>query len=218
MGHTQFIPTSFLEYAVDFTGDGKRNLWSPDAVDALASTANYLARFGWRQGAPAAVEATLPQGFDHRLADGATQRATAEWAALGVRAADGALPAGENVAILMPAGARGPAFATYPNFRVIKRYNNSTSYALAVAYLAREIAGRPGIRGVWPRRDRSLSRTEKLELQERLTAMGFDTGGIDGLIGPNSRAAVRRFQESRGLVPDGYVSGALLAAVRADGG
>ncbi|MEM7744918.1 MAG: lytic murein transglycosylase [Pseudomonadota bacterium] len=218
MGHTQFIPTSFLDYAVDFTGDGRRDLWAADAQDALASTANYLARFGWRQGAPVVVEVTLPQGFDYLVADDRTEKTAADWTALGVRARQGQLPAAEAVRILLPAGAGGPAFATYPNFRVIKRYNNATSYALAVTYLGERIAGRPGIQGSWPTGDRPLSRSEKQELQGRLTALGFDTQGVDGIIGPNSRSAVRQFQLARGLVPDGYVSAGLLQAVRAAGG
>ena len=218
MGHTQFIPTSFLSYAVDFTGDGRRDIWAPDAIDALASTANYLAKFGWKNGAPAVVEVTLPQGFDYAAADDKIRRSADAWRNVGVRAVDGALPSSEGVSILLPAGARGPAFAAYPNFRVIKRYNNATAYALAVAHLADRIGGGQPFQGAWPRDDRALSRTEKQELQSRLTALGFDTQGVDGIIGPNSRTAVRRFQQSVGLTPDGYVSAALLQQVRQRGG
>lgn len=217
MGHTQFIPTSFLSYAVDHTGDGKRDIWAPDAADALASTANYLAKFGWRADAPVVREVTLPQGFDYAVADGKTKRSAADWQAMGVTGTGGALPPGE-VAIIVPAGARGPAFATYPNFAVIKRYNNATSYALGVAHLADRISGAGAFKAGWPRDDRTLSRTEKRELQGRLTALGFDTKGVDGLIGPNSRAAVRRFQQAEGLIPDGYVSAVLLDQVRKAGG
>ena len=219
MGHTQFIPTSFLEYAVDFTGDGKRDLWAGDAVDALASTANYLSRFGWKKGQPTVVEVRLPAGFDYLLAAPTSKNPAQRWRDLGITPVrGGALPAGENVSILLPAGAKGPAFAVYPNFNVIKRYNNSTSYALAVAHLADRIAGGPEFTAGWPRQDRTLSRTEKQELQSRLTALGFDTQGVDGIIGPNSRKAVRSFQASRGLVPDGYVSASLLNQVRSAGG
>ena len=219
MGHTQFIPTSFLEYAVDFTGDGRRNLWSPDAVDALASTANYLGRFGWSMGQPAVVEVSIPGGFDYLQASPSVRKSAAEWRNAGITPVrGGALPAGQGISILLPAGAKGPAFAAYPNFKVIKRYNNSTSYALAVAHLAERIDGGPTFAGSWPRGDRNLSRTEKQELQSRLTALGFDTQGIDGIIGPNSRKAVRLFQSSRNLVPDGYVSASLLQQVRAAGG
>jgi membrane-bound lytic murein transglycosylase B len=217
MGHTQFIPTSFLAHAVDFDGDGRRDVWAPDAADALASTANYLASFGWTRGQPAVVEVRLPGGFDYALADDDTRLPAAEWQARGVQAARGALPPADAVEIVLPAGARGPAFAAYPNFRVIKRYNNATSYALAVAHLADRIEGGPPFAAAWPRSDRMLSRAETQELQRRLTALGYDTGGVDGIVGPNSRAAVRRFQAAQGMTPDGYVSAALLEAVRAAG-
>ena len=222
MGHTQFIPTSFQAYAVDFTGDGKRDVWASNPADALASTANYLARFGWTRGAPAVVEVTLPKGFDYRLADDHTRNNALGWEAMGVTKRDGgALPPSDQVTILLPAGAGGPTFAAYPNFRVIKRYNNATSYALAVALLAAELD--PGIRfGLsryiqWPRDDRPLSNRETIELQQRLTALGYSTQGADGIIGPNTRAAIRDFQAANGLVPDGYVSAALLEKLRSAG-
>ncbi len=217
MGHTQFIPTSYLSYAVDVTGDGRRDIWGEDPSDALASAANYLARFGWQPGAPAVRRVTLPAGFDYALADGASRRPVAAWRAAGIApAAGGPLPEGE-AALLLPAGAAGPAWLAYPNFFVIKRYNNATSYALAVALLAGEIDGRPGVsQGLgWPRGDRPLSRDEQIELQERLTAAGYDTGGIDGILGPNTRAAVRAYQAAEGLSPDGYVNAALLERLRA---
>ncbi|MEM1313497.1 MAG: lytic murein transglycosylase [Pseudomonadota bacterium] len=216
MGHTQFIPTSFEEYAVDFTGDGRRDLWAEDAADALASTANYLSRFGWSLGLPPAVEVRLPAGFDYALVDGRTTRSGAEWSALGVAAVSGILPTGET-ALIAPAGARGPAFAVTSNFRVIRRYNNSTSYALGVTHLADRIGGGGPIAQAWPRGDRPLSRAEKQEMQRRLTALGYDTQGVDGIIGPNSRGAIRAFQRAQGLTPDGYDSADLLAAIRAAG-
>ncbi|MEL7346472.1 MAG: lytic murein transglycosylase [Pseudomonadota bacterium] len=218
MGHTQFIPTSFTAYAVDFDGDGRRNVWAADAADALASTANYLASFGWERGAPAAVEVRLPPGFDFALADTET-RTAADWSALGIqRARGGALPQGQSVRILLPAGAGGPAFAIYPNFRVIRRYNNATSYALAVSLLAQRIDGAPGLTATWPRDDRALSRDETREVQERLTDLGFDTQGVDGIAGPNTRNAVRAWQRATGRVPDGYISGQVLSNLRASSG
>jgi len=218
MGHTQFIPTSFLQYAVDHDGDGRRDLWSDDALDALASTANYLSRFGWERGAPAAVEVRLPRGFDVALADGRA-RPGADWAARGVRAAVGGTPPpAAEAELILPAGANGPAFLTYRNFDVIKRYNNATSYALAVVLLSDELAGREGLQAAWPRSERPLSRSETEEMQRRLTGLGFDTQGVDGIIGPATRSAVRGFQSSRGLPADGFASAALLARLRAEGG
>lgn len=216
MGHTQFIPTSFQAYAVDFDKDGRRDLWAGVAVDALASTANYLSRFGWVQGAPWGVEVTLPAGFDYALADQSLRRSVQEWNAMGVRAAGGgAVRDHGEAAILLPAGANGPAFAIFKNFDVIRRYNNSTSYALAVGHLADRIAGGGPFVHDWPRRDPPLSRSESEEMQRRLTGLGFDTQGVDGIIGPMSRKAIRDFQSQRGLTPDGYASSALLAALRA---
>jgi membrane-bound lytic murein transglycosylase B len=159
MGHTQFIPTSFEAYAVDFTGDGRRDLWSADAADALASAANYLARFGWRLGQPWGLQVRLPAGFDYALAD-ERPRPVSLWRAQGVTLADGAaLPDHGEAAILLPAGAQGPAFATFANFNVIKRYNNATSYALAVGRLSDRIAGDGPLAAEWPRDQRPLSRT-----------------------------------------------------------
>ncbi|MEM0945034.1 MAG: lytic murein transglycosylase, partial [Pseudomonadota bacterium] len=215
MGHTQFIPTSYQAYAQDLNGDGRRNVWASDPSDALASTANYLASFGWAKGEPAVVEVSLPAGFDYALAGQGTKRPVSAWRALGVGAPE--LPERE-ASVIVPAGARGPAFMVMPNFQVIKRYNNATSYALAVAHLAERIGGAGPFRAAWPRGDRALSRSEKEDLQRRLTALGFDTKGADGIIGPNSRAAVRAFQQQQELVPDGYVSGALYDRVRSAGG
>lgn len=215
MGHTQFIPTSYQAYAVDFAGDGRRDIWSADAVDALASTANYLSRFGWRKGEPWGVEAKVPAGFDYALADGSTRRAVAFWRDRGVTAANGApLPDHGEAAIVAPAGARGPAFAIFHNFGVIKRYNNATSYALAVGHLGDRIKGGGPFAGAWPRGDRPLSRNEQIEMQTLLTRLGFDTGGTDGIIGPNSRDAIRGFQRAQGQPQDGYASAALLTALR----
>jgi Membrane-bound lytic murein transglycosylase B len=120
--------------------------------------------------------------------------------------------------VIRPAGANGPAFLTYRNFDVIKRYNNATSYALAVVLLSDELAGREGLQAAWPRSERPLSRSETEEMQRRLTGLGFDTQGVDGIIGPATRSAVRGFQSSRGLPADGFASAALLARLRAEGG
>jgi membrane-bound lytic murein transglycosylase B len=218
MGHTQFIPTSFEAYAVDFGGDGRRDLWSADALDALASTANYLARFGWTQGLPWGVEVRLPAGFDYALAD-ERLRPMDLWRGRGVTAAAGGpLPDLGEAGLLLPAGAQGPAFLVTRNFGVIKRYNNATSYALAVGHLSDRIAGGGPIAADWPRGERPLSRTEKEEVQRRLIALGFDTRGVDGQIGPDSRAAIRAWQTSRGLPADGFDTAGLLAALRRETG
>lgn len=219
MGHTQFIPTSFEAYAQDLDGDGRRDVWAEDPGDALASTAYYLSRFGWEMGAPWGVEIRLPQGFDYALADQSIRRPVADWRARGVTLINGrGVPDHGEAAVLLPAGAQGPAFLVYKNFRVIKRYNNATSYAMAVGHLADRLSGAGPFVADWPRGDRPLSRTEKREMQRLLTQLGFDTGGVDGIIGPNSRKAVRGFQRSRGLTPDGYASDKFLAQLRAAAG
>ncbi|MEL7464210.1 MAG: lytic murein transglycosylase [Pseudomonadota bacterium] len=219
MGHTQFIPTSFQAYAQDFTGDGRRDVWAADPADALASTANYLARFGWTFGQPWGVEARLPDGFDYALADQSIRRPVSFWRNLNVTTIDGLpLPDHGEGAILLPAGAQGPAFVVFGNFRVIKRYNNATSYALAVGHLADRIRGDRAFVAAWPRGDRPLSRTEKREMQALLTRLGFDTKGVDGIIGPNSTNAIRGFQRSRGMIPDGYASARFLEALRSASG
>ncbi|MCB2130158.1 MAG: lytic murein transglycosylase [Rhodobacteraceae bacterium] len=215
MGHTQFIPTSYLAYAVDFTGDGKRDIWSDDPADALASTAAYLARFGWRRGEPWGVEVTLPRGFDYALAGEKVKKSAAGWAALGIRDTSGRPVADHGPAsILLPAGAQGVAFMIFRNFHVIERYNTADAYVIAVGHLADRIGGAPAFRADWPRGDRALLLSERRELQERLTRAGFSTQGIDGRIGPNTIAAVRAYQRASGLVPDGYPSLAILDRLR----
>jgi lytic murein transglycosylase len=215
MGHTQFMPTSFLDYAVDFTGDGRREIWGEDPTDALASTAAYLARFGWQTGQPWGVEVVLPQGFDYALTGRAITRDPGDWARMGVRDAAGrAVPDHGPASILLPAGARGAAFMVFDNFGVIERYNPADAYVIGVGHLADRIAGGPPIQAAWPRGDRALSFSEREELQARLTRAGFDTQGVDGRIGPNTEAAIRRYQTSAGLIPDGYASLALLERLR----
>ncbi|MBF7054019.1 lytic murein transglycosylase [Halomonas sp. KAO] len=210
MGHTQFIPSSFEAYARDGDGDGRRDIWG-SIPDVMASTANYLERAGWREGEPWGVEVILPEGFDYAQAEPANRRSSAAWSAQGVRpVGGGALPAFEEAAVIVPAGARGPAFLVGPNFRVILRYNNATSYALAVGNLADEIAGRDGVIGGWPRDEQPLARAEIREMQEALNARGFAVGAPDGILGPNTRRGLREYQASIGEIPDGFATRLLL--------
>jgi membrane-bound lytic murein transglycosylase B len=213
MGHTQFIPTSYLAYAVDFRGDGRRDIWSDDPTDSLASTAAYLAGHGWERGQPWGVEVRIPQGFNPRLAN--TRRDVAEWVALGLTPrGEARLPNRGEATLLFPAGSRGPAILAFQNFRTIKRYNNADSYAIAIGHLADRLRGAGPFQGTWPRDDRPLSRAEREELQRVLARAGLYDGAIDGRIGQGTLAAVRDWQAANGLAPDGYVSLALLTAMR----
>ncbi len=220
MGHTQFIPTTYASYAVDYDGDGRRDIW--DSIpDALASAANYLKVSKWRPGETWGYEVALPAGFEYALASRKTVRTLAEWQALGVRRVhDKAFPRPDDRAsIVLPAGAHGPAFAILNNFRSILRYNNATAYALAVGHLADRIRD-PGFGGFarpWPTAHRPLSRAQRSELQSLLAAKGFLKGKIDGVIGSGTRAAVRAYQRARGLAADGYPSVKLLEQLRRDG-
>ncbi len=219
MGHTQFMPTSYLLYAEDFDGDGRRDIWSDDPADALASTAGYLARFGWTYGQPWGVEVTLPAGFDYLQADRRITRLPSEWARLGVLGLDGRpVPDHGPASILLPGGYRGPAFMIFPNFAVLERYNPADAYVIAVGHLGDRLMGGGPFRQGWPRDVRALGHGERAELQARLTELGFDTQGIDGRIGPLTIDALRRWQKARGLVPDGFATPALLQALREERG
>ncbi|MET0717424.1 MAG: lytic murein transglycosylase, partial [Pseudoxanthomonas sp.] len=214
MGQTQFMPSNFLAYAVDADGDGRRDIWGSMA-DVTASTANFLARSGWQAGKPWGVEVQLPAGFDHARADPSVRQAATQWAAEGVRSMDGqALPDLTDGSILLPAGARGPAFLVGANFRAILRYNNSTSYALAVGLLSQRLAGGPGVQASWPRDLAALTRSEMTELQAALNQRGFPAGTPDGVMGPATRAGLRDYQRSVGLPADGYPSAAVLQRLR----
>lgn len=215
MGHTQFIPTSYLSYAVDFRGDGKRDIWSDDPTDALASTAAYLKRFGWTKGQPWGVEVVLPRGFDFNQTGERVKKAPSQWAAMGVRDTKGAqVPNYGRASILLPAGAQGAAFMIFDNFHVIERYNSADAYVIGVGHLSDRIGGDGPIRAKWPRGDRNLRFAEKKEMQQLLTKRGFNTQGVDGIIGPNTIQAIRRFQSTQGMVPDGYASYEILKRLR----
>ena len=218
MGHTQFMPSSFQLYAEDFTADGKRDIWGDDPRDALASTAAYLKHFGWVSGRPWGVEVQLPDGFDYLLAGRDILKTAEEWTALGVAPVTGALEDHGPASLLLPGGAEGAAFLIYTNFAVIERYNSADAYVIGVGHLADRIAGGDPIRHSWPVQDRALSYDERIELQTRLTAQGFDTVKIDAKIGPLTISAVRAFQLSQERLPDGYASLGLLEALRAVAG
>ncbi len=213
MGQTQFLPSVFLAYAVDADGDGRRDIWASN-TDVMASTANFLARSGWEANQPWGLEVSLPTGFDYALADAKLRQPSAAWASLGVQTVDHtALPPLDNASVLLPAGARGPAFLVGSNFRTILRYNNATSYALAVGLLAQRIAGATAVQTAWPRDLPPLSRSQLRDLQMALNALGFDCGTADGVMGPATQQGLRNYQRSVGLPADGYPSLELLQAL-----
>lgn len=216
MGQTQFMPTTYNEHAVDFDGDGKRDVWTSQA-DALASAAHYLQSSNWQLRQPWGFEVQLPQGFDYALADPEVRRSLNEWRALGIHPVGQPLSTPRDDAsatLLLPAGHRGPAFLLFGNFRSILRYNNSTSYALAIGLLSDALRGGNGVQGAWPEGDRQLGRSERVELQERLNARGFDSGHPDGIIGANTRKAIRAFQLHLRWPADGYPDSKLLDQLR----
>jgi membrane-bound lytic murein transglycosylase B len=215
MGHTQFMPGSWWEFAVDGTGDGRRDIWGEDPADALASTANYLRHWGWVAGQPWGLEVRLPQGFDYTQTTERVVKPVAEWREIGVVTAEGgALPVEGGASILLPAGHRGPAFLIFPNFRAIERYNTADAYVIAVGHLADRLRGGPPIRAAWPRDLRALTYDERVEMQRLLAARGFDPQGIDGRVGPRTIAAIQAWQQANGLVPDGFASPEVLERLR----
>ncbi|KIN62998.1 Peptidoglycan binding domain protein [Sulfitobacter noctilucicola] len=216
MGHTQFMPSSFQAHAVDFDQDGRRNIWEDNPRDALASTGAYLRHFGWVEGQPWGVEINLPETFDYTLADRDDTRLPSEWANLGIAPVNGAFDDAHGVgSILLPGGSEGAAFMVFSNFAVIEKYNTADAYVIGVGHLSDRIVGAAAFEHEWPRRLRALSKPERIELQERLTAAGFDTVKIDAKMGPLTINAVRQFQKAKGLVPDGFPSLDVLERLRA---
>lgn len=211
MGHTQFIPTTFLSAAVDFTGDGRRDVWADDPADALASAANYLARSGWQRGRLWGAEVRLPAGRPAALAT----RKVADWRARGVTLARGGkLPDHGPATLILPGGAGGPAFLLFANYKVLRRYNDSMKYALAVGHLSDRLAGAGPLVGSFGRDAQGLTLDERRELQTRLDRAGFDTGGADGVIGDKTTAAIRAYEAAHGLTVTGIASKSLLAHLR----
>jgi membrane-bound lytic murein transglycosylase B len=215
MGHTQFIPTTYNAYAVDFDGDGRRNVWT-SITDALASTGAYLDKMGWQDGKTWGYEVQLPARFNFRLADGGA-RSLAEWRKLGARRVGGkAFPRpGDAATLYLPAGAQGPAFLLVKNFSVIKRYNNSNYYALAVGHLSDRLRGGDPFHAAWPRDERTLTFAQREKLQQLLASRGHYSGEIDGLIGSGSREAIREYQAKIGMAQDGVDSVEVLQHLEA---
>lgn len=217
MGQTQFIPTTYLERAVDMHGDGKRDIWTTEA-DALGSAANLLARAGWDTDAPVVIEVQLPDDFDYVNWADRDRRAVSRWATAGVRPVSGEWGPDDlyrPARILMPAGANGPAFMAFSNFDAIMRYNNSTAYALGVSYLAKRLSGEAALPSGWPEDNPPINRTQARELQATLTELGYDTRGVDGIFGANSRRALKAFQAANDMTPDGYAGRLAYNAVMA---
>jgi len=210
MGHTQFIPTSYLHYAVDMDGNGKRDIWN-SIPDALATAANLLKKNGWQAGKTWGYEVTLPAG---KLPGGS--KTLSQWQALGVARANGKpfKNGGDKATLKLPDGRNGPAFLMIKNFSVIKAYNNADKYALAVGLLADEIAGSNGLVQDWKRPFTKLSFEERQELQQRLSQHGLYDGKFDGKIGDGSKSAIMAFQAKAGLTQDGYPSMEVLKWLR----
>lgn len=207
MGHGQFMPSSFLSFAVDHDRDGRRDIWSNDPTDGLASIANYLAQHDWHESQPWGIEVLLPDGFDFTQTGPEHRLPISDWNGVGVRTMEGtALPDYGDASVLCPSGATGPAFLVNHNFHVILTYNRAEAYGIAVGHLSDRLAGSrdkitPCPEGLTP-----LTRSQMAELQTRLTAAGYDTQGADGFTGPNTRAALRAYQSANGQVPDGFAT------------
>ena len=224
-GPTQFMPTSFKRFAIDFDGDGRRDV--VDSIpDVIGSTANNLKTDGWASGQSWGYEVVLPPNFDYLLADRSRQLSVGQWQALGIRRAnphpppharegrEGVPHLSDRADVFLPAGARGPAFLLLPNFRVIMKYNPAEAYALAIGHLADRLAGGGPFIASWPRDERALSIAERYEMQQLLARRGFDVGAPDGLLGPRTRVAIRNFQVATGQIPDGFASSSILDRLR----
>lgn len=212
-GQTQFMPSTYLRLAVDGDGDGRRDL--VDSVpDALHSTANFLAKAGWRTGQSWGYEVRVPAGYSGPSGR-RDKQPVSSWAARGIRAFDGGALTGNGPAgLLLPAGANGPAFLVFRNYDAAFSYNGADSYALAISLLSDRLRGKPGVRGAWPTDDRGLSRAERKELQEHLLRRGYQIGEADGAIGAITRKAIAEYQARAGLPQDGRAGGRVLDALR----
>ena len=213
MGHTQFMPSAYANYAIDGDGDGQINLWDSEA-DALTSAANFLSQLGWQPGFRWGREVKLPDGFDYSLLGYSKRRTVTDWNELGVTRANGdALGSSDmNAYLVMPAGHEGPTFLAYPNFRVIMRWNNSEFYAIAVGRLADRIAGDGELVASLPPLP-NYRRDDIKAMQEQLNQKGIDVGGADGILGPATREGIREFQRRSDMIADGFPSLAVMQAL-----
>lgn len=205
MGQTQFMPSNVVDYAIDFSGDGRPDIWS-NVPDVLGSTGNYLHKGKWQHGLPWGFEVLVPKGFDYRRSRGTF----AEWEKLGVRRADGKpFPGGDGI-LFFPAGAEGPGFIVTKNYDVLKEYNNSDAYAVAVGHLADLMQGGAPIKAAWPANDRPLSRDARIALQKKLAALGYKVTDFEGHVDFDLRDNIRAEQAKLGMVPDGNPTPLLL--------
>jgi membrane-bound lytic murein transglycosylase B len=218
LGHTQFIPTTYLASAADWTGDGKKDIWG-SKEDALASTANYLKESGWKADRPWGWEVMLPDGFDRSLIGRGHWRPVSDWVKLGIKPAVGANFSTQSASafVMIPQGMDGPVFLVTQNFLALLAYNYSHAYALAVGHLGDRILGGPTVQAAWPPQKTDLTYQQRVELQRLLTARGFDTSGADGRFGAKTYEAVLGFQKKIGMPLDGFPSLKVLERLRAKG-
>lgn len=218
-GHTQFMPSTYEELAVDFDGDGRRDLVS-STTDALASTANFLKKRGWQTGMPWGFEVRIPEGMSISDEGRRNKKSLSSWGSRGVVRADGSpliqgnLSESSSAGLMAPAGANGPVFLVFKNFDAIYSYNAAESYALAIAHLSDRLQGQGGFSKAWPTDDAGTSRAERREIQQFLLNKGYDIGAIDGLIGDKTRQAIRQEQNRLGLSPTGRAGQQILRAFR----
>jgi membrane-bound lytic murein transglycosylase B len=206
MGQTQFMPKNFIDYAIDFSGDGRRDLWG-SVPDAIGSTGNYLTKEGWKWGLPWGFEVTIPQGFDYRKSRGTFE----EWSKLGVKRADGrAFPVSGDGILFFPTGVPGPGFVVTENYHRLREYNNSDAYAISIGHLADRMRGGPPIKAAWPKENTTLPRDDRIALQRRLAELGYKTDDFKGPITFEQRDYIRAEQVKLGMLPDGHASAALL--------
>ena len=206
MGQTQFMPKNFSDYAIDFSGDGRRDIWG-NVPDAIGSTGNYLNKEGWKLGVPWGFEVAIPQGFDHRKSRASFE----EWSRLGVKRTDGKIyPATGDGVLFFPTGVPGPGFIITENYHVLREYNNSDAYAISIGHLADRMRGGPPFKTAWPKENTTLPRDDRIALQRRLAALGYDVKLFNGPITFEQRDFIRAEQVKLGMLPDGHASAALL--------